>query len=619
MRILSASLLFLFLLPVYSQKELRDSLINRLEQTRVIDSAYIDILNELSFEFIKSEPAKSLPYINEAIRLADSFSYSPGLVRATSNKGSSFWVVGLQDQALSYYLLALSLSDENNHLDRARLNNNIGEVFKKKKLYDSAMLYYSEAWGIARKILKRKPSIIAYNIAETYLFKGEIDSSSHYYNLGRQFADESGDRRGLAYALFGLAEIKFREGKFPEALELMKESLSIRLQIEDTRGAIQNYLKIADYYLKSNSFNLSSENIQIAKGLSKEINANDLLLEISYLEYMLLTADERYKEASIVLNSYQQLKDSLRTHEFTNTVEKIKSSLLAEISSKENDLLIQEQKTANRSSQSRLMFVITLAVLLIITIGLVYQFREKERMVKHQAEKDLLIDKLRSRNKNLEEFNSVISHNLREPLTQIIGYSKFYENGNTGLNTDEIIGHIKKSSFKIDQTIRDLSTVLNEREPEPSEYRKINLRKAIADILENFDEEIKATGASVSLKIDSEISIKSYGPFLHDIFHHLISNSLRFRSNERTLKLTIEGRIRKKKLTVTIVDNGTGMDLKEVKKKMFRMYQRFDPVKSGRGIGLYLVNNRVSVLSGSISVESEKDGGTTFQITLPIA
>ena len=123
---------FSFLMS-FPQKPLRDSLIKEIEDYPKVDSTYIDLLNELSFEFIKSDPSKALPYINETIRLADSIAYTSGLIRATTNKGNSFWVVGLHDQALSHYLLAISQGARDYPVDYARLNNNIGEVFKKKE------------------------------------------------------------------------------------------------------------------------------------------------------------------------------------------------------------------------------------------------------------------------------------------------------------------------------------------------------------------------------------------------------------------------------------------------------------------------------------------------------
>ncbi|MEP5613329.1 MAG: tetratricopeptide repeat-containing sensor histidine kinase [Cyclobacteriaceae bacterium] len=609
---------YLLLASAFCQKPLRDSLIKDLENHPTLDSTYINLLNALSFEYIKSEPSKALTYINEAIRLSDSIRYRSGLIRATTNKGNSFWVVGLQDQALSNYLLALSHGARDYPLDYARLNNNIGEVFKKKKLYDSALKYYTEASKVVSLVANQKPVIITCNIAEAFLLSGRIDSASHYFNLGLKFANESNHKRGLANALFGLSEINYRKGNLRMAIDQQKQSLSLGQEIEDVRGTIQSYLKLSEYYLSSNAIDSSSVQMNRAVTLSRSVNANDLLLEASYLEYRILTATNQYQKAAQILDTYQLLKDSLVMLEFTSSVERIKTSLLAEISSKENQLLIQSQKSTERTNRTRLIFLSTFSVLLIIILCLIYFFRESKRLVKHQFEKDILIEKLSLRNKNLGEFNSVISHNLREPLTQIIGYAKFYESSNPGITTGELINHIKKSSFRIDQTIRDLNTVLSDVEPNLQDYKSVDLEQTIRSVAGTFDERFTEVSVHIDYKSEGTISFRSYKPFILDIFHHLISNAIRFRDKERLLSVVVNVKQTDSETVIAFQDNGIGLDLAKTKGKLFKMYQKFHPDTPGRGVGLFIVKSRVDALKGEISVTSTVGTGTTLTLRLPI-
>ncbi len=608
---------FLSFLTPFAQKTVRDSLIKEIDEYPSIDSVYIDLLNDLSFEFIKSNPSKSLPFINKAIRLADSLKYGSGLIRATTNKGNSFWVVGLHDQALSYYLLAISQGAIDYPSDYARLNNNIGEVFKKKKLYDSSLNYYNEGIRAAMLVPDEEPVILTCNVAEAFLLNDKIDSAEYYFNLGLRLANQTNHLRGRANALFGLSEIRFRKGSLTEAIQLQNQSLELGRKIDDVRGVIQSHQKLSEYYLSIDRKDSAEYHMNQAMDLSKAIDANDLLLEASYTQYQLLTAKQQYQQAAQALNSYQVLKDSLMSLEFSTNVERIKSSLLAEISSKENQLLIQSQQETERISRTRLIFLSIFSVLLIIILCLIYFFRESKRLLKHEKEKDFLIEKLSLRNKNLQEFNSVISHNLREPLTQIIGYSKFYENRSTEISTDDIVRNIRRSSYKIDQTIRDLSTVLNDTEPDVKDYKEIDLEKTIQEVVANFDENLHETRPSISVDIRG-ISFSSYKPFIQDIFHHLISNTIRFRSNDRELKVHVKISQSSDGTVISFSDNGIGIDLERAKGKIFKMYQKFHPETQGRGVGLYIVKNRVDLLRGEISVQSEIGVGTTFTIRLPL-
>lgn len=609
--------LSLLILKGIAQESLRDSLIKRIDEYPTVDSVYIDLLNNISFEYIISEPSAAVKYIDESIRLSDSMGYTAGLVRATTNKGSSFWVIGLQDQALSYYSLALSQGAEQYPLQYARLNNNIGEVFKKKKLYDSALKYYGQAKKAASLILNQKPVIITCNIAEAYLLGNRIDSAKYHFENALQMALETNHKRGLANAYAGLSEINFKKGAFIKAVQLQQLSLKLGQEVGDVRGVIQSHLKLSNFYLRLGNLDSGFYYMNRSKTLSRGVDANDLLLEACYLEYELYTAKQQYQRAAQSLNAYQLLKDSIVTQEFSNNVEKIKSSLLAEIRSKENQLLLQQQKASEKINRTRLIFLSVFSILIIIILCLVYFFRESKRMLKHQAEKDQLISKLSLRNKNLQEFNSVISHNLREPLTQIIGYSKFYENDNTNISTDEIIKHIRRSSFKIDQTIRDLSTVLNDVEPDLSDYKKVDIKKVVNGVIESFNEKFLEIKPKVTIDIPKKTSIKTYRPFLNDIFYHLISNAIRFRDKERELSISVNVTQSDDFTTITIVDNGIGINLDKVKDKMFKMYQKFHPETHGRGVGLYIVKNRIDLLKGEISINSEVGTGTTITIRLP--
>ncbi|MEM6644582.1 MAG: ATP-binding protein, partial [Bacteroidota bacterium] len=64
-------------------------------------------------------------------------------------------------------------------------------------------------------------------------------------------------------------------------------------------------------------------------------------------------------------------------------------------------------------------------------------------------------------------------------------------------------------------------------------------------------------------------------------------------------------------------DNGFGIDIEKAGEKLFQMYQRYHLDIPGRGIGLYIVKNRISSLGGTISLKSEEGNGTELNISLP--
>ncbi|MCX6295044.1 MAG: ATP-binding protein [Bacteroidetes bacterium] len=108
--------------------------------------------------------------------------------------------------------------------------------------------------------------------------------------------------------------------------------------------------------------------------------------------------------------------------------------------------------------------------------------------------------------------------------------------------------------------------------------------------------------------------MKSY---IESIFYNLISNAIKYRSNEGKHHIVISTKKEKNIFHFTISDNGKGIDLEKNGKYIFGLYKRFHSEVEGKGLGLHMVKTQVEALGGHISVESEVEKGTTFKITLP--
>ena len=233
-----------------------------------------------------------------------------------------------------------------------------------------------------------------------------------------------------------------------------------------------------------------------------------------------------------------------------------------------------------------------------------------------QEEKDTLFNKVQTKNKSLREFNSVISHNLREPLTQILGFIELLDNQEGNHPSNGFSKHIADAAHKIDTVIKELSTVLNEDDPHPSDFQTISLNTVLKEVRELLKPQLN--GRDVAFDIDLQpTSISSYKPFLVDVFFHLVSNSLKFSGTESPLKITLVSRSENNHTKITYSDNGWGMNLSQFGDKAFKMYQRYHLDVEGRGIGLFIVKNRITSLGGGISLTSEEGVGSTFHIQLP--
>ncbi|RNI26249.1 PAS domain S-box protein [Rufibacter latericius] len=237
----------------------------------------------------------------------------------------------------------------------------------------------------------------------------------------------------------------------------------------------------------------------------------------------------------------------------------------------------------------------------------------KERLA--QLEKERITSDLLQRNKDLEQFAYIVSHNLRAPVANIIGLSDLLKtvSPETPLFEKSMQG-LKISVDKLDNVINDLNNVLQIR-------REVNERKEQVD-LQQLVEDIKSMTSGLLAKenvtirtdfsdLDQIYTIKSY---LHSIFTNLISNSIKYRQAHQVPAIEIQAHQKDGKSIITFRDNGLGIDLKAHQNKIFGLYKRFHFHTDGKGMGLFMVKTQVEALGGRIHVQSQVNQGTEFSI-----
>lgn len=230
-----------------------------------------------------------------------------------------------------------------------------------------------------------------------------------------------------------------------------------------------------------------------------------------------------------------------------------------------------------------------------------------------------LSEELQQTNKELEHFNWISSHDMREPLRMIAIYSqklfKKYieaidEEGQNALTV--ILDNVKRMNRLINSVLEysslgriDLS------------LRKVNCMHLISNVIKELQADVDSSAAKIEFEnIPDEISCDP--GLMNDVFLNLIHNAIKFRS-ERPLEIHISAEKQENNWQFAIKDNGIGISEK-YKEKIFVILQKLQPHEdqSGTGIGLAVVKKIVEMHGGKIWVESQPGNGATFYFTLPV-
>ncbi|MFD2940583.1 PAS domain-containing sensor histidine kinase [Flavobacterium notoginsengisoli] len=235
---------------------------------------------------------------------------------------------------------------------------------------------------------------------------------------------------------------------------------------------------------------------------------------------------------------------------------------------------------------------------------------------KLETEKEHLIRELTQNNKDLKQFSYITSHNLRAPLSNLIGLLNLIED--IPLENDEleeILAGFTKSTHLLNETINDLVKVIIIKDNPSMQKEEVSLKEVFENVFSQLSFQIELHKPIIKLKFDKVPELITNKAYIESILLNLLTNSIKYKSENRKLKISITAEKIENKTILTFKDNGIGIDLERNRDKVFGLYQRFHNYPDSKGLGLYLVKSQVETMGGIISIESEVNKGTTFTIT----
>ena len=242
-------------------------------------------------------------------------------------------------------------------------------------------------------------------------------------------------------------------------------------------------------------------------------------------------------------------------------------------------------------------------------------FLTKQLILKFQKYSQSLIEvnrELDQKNQQLQEFNYILSHDLKEPIRNIVSFSQLIKSrGELAPPFNEFLNHVITSGQQLNSLVED--TILLQ-----ADYRgkltkePLQLATVIEHVKDILEKEIKEKGVIIDYKEN---------PFFHSsksllilILHKIISNSIHY-NNSTTPVINISTSVSDSQVSITIQDNGIGIE-PEFKEKIFSRFKRLNAEKpKGSGLGLNIARRFAQQLNGDIQlVYSKPNEGSIFQL-----
>lgn len=231
--------------------------------------------------------------------------------------------------------------------------------------------------------------------------------------------------------------------------------------------------------------------------------------------------------------------------------------------------------------------------------------------------RDISDKKLEERRKN--DFISMVSHELKTPLTSILLFTQILQKRYNEINDDlgkEMSTKIERQSKKMIAMIRDFLSLARIEE----DQLQVNIEPiSLLSLFKEVQDEAKLMISKHKIKIAcaESTTILADRDKIAQVFSNLISNAIKYSPTGGTITIGCEKHNGKIKMFVS--DQGIGID-KENQKRLFDRFYRVDSEEvahiSGFGIGLYIVSEILRYHNAAVEVESQKGLGTTFSFSL---
>ncbi len=220
------------------------------------------------------------------------------------------------------------------------------------------------------------------------------------------------------------------------------------------------------------------------------------------------------------------------------------------------------------------------------------------------------------RNKELKDFGLIMAHNLRGPMGNIEVLCSIYKDEPSEETSAWVMEDIAGVVKNMQQTLADLNVIIKTRLEDQLLSEEVDLTGIIHKEWQSLHTD--AGNEEAELVLNLQVPALTFPKvYIESILHNFISNGLKYRSPDRKAKISVATWRKDDKISLSVTDNGQGMDLEKVGDRVFGLYQTFHKHNNAKGLGLYVTKMQIESLGGQVFVQSKPDVGTTFTVVFP--
>lgn len=600
-----------------NQKKM-DSLFNVVKTTKV-DSLKVKALLKLAYAYRLNDFEKGMGFADEALKLAQKIKWERGLAVCYNNIGNGYLDSGKHSEALGYYLKSLEYSKKHFSSRHVTLMN-ISNIYLREKNFDLSKKYINESYKIAQKTDDIKTV------------------GACYYQMGLIARDEEQKEKSKAYfekalkifrkenSVFHIAELTNFLAEVTPNYKLKMNYLLESKTIWDTiapdyLSAVNNKINLSTTYLelynnedlrkkystksKTELLTEAEDMLRKAAQYSEASNVQQNLMDSYGRLADVYALKKQHKEAYDYLVKHHNLRDSIFSQERKNKMATLESQKEIELRDKQIQL---NKLTLETKEREKWLYIG--GILLLATIGTLLFYQSRNRR-KTNEKLQLLNAELDNANKTKSRFFSILNHDLRGPVSNLIHFLHLQK------ENPELLDEENKKRLE-NKTISGAENLLSSMEdlllwskgqmehfaPQPNH---LFISKIFDDTEKHFSSE---ENVAISFENLQNIELFSDENYLKTIIRNLTGNALK--ALEKTAEPAINWKAWKEhnSIYLSVSDNGEGIHQEQFK----ALYDDKEVIGIKSGLGLHLIRDLAKAIDCEITVDSKPNEGTTFTL-----
>ena len=242
------------------------------------------------------------------------------------------------------------------------------------------------------------------------------------------------------------------------------------------------------------------------------------------------------------------------------------------------------------------------------------------KLKKEIEERTKIEEELKRSNQDLQDFASIASHDLQEPLRKVIMFGDRLNAQFSAEMNEKALGYLERMSNAAArmQTLIDELLLFSRVSSTAKPFKATNLDIIVREVLSDLESRLNRSSARI--EIENLPTVEADRIQMRQLFQNLISNALKFHKKNIPPEVLIQGHVNGSGACEIIVrDNGIGFD-EQYAQRIFKPFERLHGRSEfeGTGMGLAICRKIVKRHGGSIGVKSRPNEGCEFSIILPL-